>query len=426
MPADREDESPRRSVVPEAAGRSLWLAAAWTGVGAAVVCATLAIVVVAICWLPAAGGSGASGHSVSAIKAGVLSFLTALHGGATVDGTTSWFVPLGMTIVVGLAAWRAGSGLADAAESLDERDPLRLALAGAVQSVSFMLVCLVAVPFAALGTSDVPFLGVGIAALLLFSATGGIAFVRSSALTAWVSARVPGYLAAVPRAAAAVAAVYLGVGAVLVGASLLVHHNQVEALSRQIGGGWAGVPVLLLGILAAPNAAIAGASYLAGPGFAVGSGSAVSAVQTTHGVLPAFPLLAAVPQGHGATTLVWGVLATTALLAGAALARSAGRVAGWLPRLRAVVLGAGAAGLLMAVLAWQGGGSIGDGRLRAVGASPWQVGLAVSAQVLAVAGVILGGVAVWRWLAPKSGSVVVVSRPQHSPIAVDQPEKLAG
>lgn len=422
MPADREDESTRRSVVPEAAGRSLWLAAAWTGVGAAVVCATLAIVVVAICWLPAAGGSGASGHSVSAIKAGVLSFLAALHGGVTVDGMTSWFVPLGLTVVVGLAAWRAGSGLADAAESLAERDPLRLALAGAVQSVSFMSACLVGVPFATLGTSDVPFLGVGVAALLLFSVTGGLAFVRSSALAGWLSTRVPAYLAAVPRAAAVVVAVYLGVGALVVGAAVLVHHSQVEALSQQVGGGWGGVPVLLLGVLAAPNAVIAGSSYLAGPGFAVGSDSAVSAAHTTHGGLPAFPLLGAMPQGPGATTVVWGVLVTTALLAGAALARAAGRSPGWWPRQREVLLGAAGAGLLMAVLAWQGGGAIGDGRLRAVGASPWRVGLAVSAQVLVVASVVTGAVAAWHRLRPKSGSVVVVSRPQHSPI----PEELAG
>ena len=37
------DTSPRRGVVPEAAGRSLWKAAVWTGVGAAVVCAVLAL-----------------------------------------------------------------------------------------------------------------------------------------------------------------------------------------------------------------------------------------------------------------------------------------------------------------------------------------------------------------------------------------------
>jgi hypothetical protein len=82
MAAVRSDPV-RRSVVPEAAGRSLWLAAIWTGVGAAAVCATLAIVAVAICWLPV---SGASGHSISAVRAGLLTFLAALHGGVTVDG----------------------------------------------------------------------------------------------------------------------------------------------------------------------------------------------------------------------------------------------------------------------------------------------------------------------------------------------------
>ena len=82
---------------------------AWTGVGAAAVCATLAIVAVAVCWLPV---SGTSGHSRSAIHAGLLTFLAALHGGITVDGTPAAFLPLGMMIIVGMTAWRAGSGLA--------------------------------------------------------------------------------------------------------------------------------------------------------------------------------------------------------------------------------------------------------------------------------------------------------------------------
>ena len=87
----------------------------------------------------------------------------------------------------------------------------------------------------------------------------------------------------------------------------------MEALSRQVGGGWGSVPILLLGVLAAPNAVIAGAAYLAGPGFAIGTGGTASALSTAHGVLPAFPLLGAMPQGHGATGPVWSLIALTPL-----------------------------------------------------------------------------------------------------------------
>lgn len=409
MPADREDEPGRRSVVPTAAGRSLWLAAAWTGVGAAAVCATLAIVCVAVVWMPA---SGASGHAISTLRAGLLTFLAALHGGVTVDGTAGQFLPLGLLIVVALTAWRAGSGLADAAEVLGESDPVRLAVAGGAQAASFTAAALVAVPFAELGTSSAPFLGVGAAALVLFTVTGGVAFVRASALSSWFAERLPANAGAVARAAAAGVGVFLGFGAVLVAGSLVVHHARVEALSLDVGGGWSSVPILLLGALAAPNGAIAGASYLAGPGFAVGSGTTVSAFSTAHGVLPAFPLLGAVPTGHGATPLVWALVVVTPLASGLAVARMAGRAETLPARLRDAVLGAGLAGLAMAALAWQGGGGIGSGRLAVVGASPWQAGLAVCAEIVVVSGFAVGLSAAWRHVADgRSAAVAVASAP---------------
>src|SRR5581483_11315963 len=174
----------RRSVMPEAAGRSLWLAAIWTGVGAAVVCATLAVVVVAICWLPV---SGPHGHTSSALRAGLLTFLAALHGGITVDGTAAQFVPLGMTALVAVAAWRAGTTLGESAQAIGEDDPARLAIGALLQAASFTVAALVAVPVAHLGTSSAPFLGVGGAALVLFLLVGGTGFLQASALRDWCS-----------------------------------------------------------------------------------------------------------------------------------------------------------------------------------------------------------------------------------------------
>jgi hypothetical protein len=427
MPAD--DDSTRRSVVPPAAGRSLWLAAIWTGVGTAVVCAIAAVVLVAICWLPAAGASGSGTSATSAVKAGLLTFLASLHGGITVDGTPAHFVPLGMTIIVGLAAWRAGAGLADAADALRETDLLRLGLAGTAQLASFAVAALVMVPLAELGTSDAPFLGVGAASIVLFAATGGIAFVRASPLSDRVSLnarglpRLPGYLRSLGRPAAAAVSVYLGMGALLVAGSIVVHHGQVQALSGQVGDGWGGVPILLLGLLAAPNAVIAGSAYLAGPGFAVGSGATTSAFTTSHGVLPAFPLLGAMPQGSGASTIVWWVMGATPLLAGLAVARVALGRENWLSRLRVALLGAALAGVVMAVLAWQGGGSVGDGRLHTVGASPWLLGCAVAAATSVLTAVTLAGTAAWRWIdseqAPRLSALL---ESEDSSAAPDRPD----
>jgi hypothetical protein len=382
--------------VPDAARGSLWLAAAWTGIGAAVVAAITAIAVVAVCWLPAAGGSGSAG---SAIRAGVLTFLAALHGGITVDGLPAEFVPLGMTLAVAALAWRAGSALAAAAEQLDERRPIHLLRAAGVQTVAFAACCGVAAHFATLGTSQVSPLAATLAGLLLFAAFSGSSFVRSSALRARCAGVVPDWIGRAVRAAAAAGAVYFAAGALLTAATLVVHHDRVETLSHQVGGGWAGVPILLLGVLAAPNAAIAGAAYLAGPGFALGSGSAVSLGSTVHGTLPAFPVLGAVPSGP-ATIPVLVLAGLTPLAAGACVARVAG--AGTESSWRSVLRTAGLAAAFVAVgglvLAWQGGGAIGSGRLSAFGASPWQFALASSGAVAAAALATVGVLAAVAWL----------------------------
>lgn len=384
------DDAGRRSVVPNAAGRSLWRAAVWTGMGAAVVCAVLAIVVVAICWLPV---SGSTGRTHSAIHAGLLTFLAAVHGGVTVDGTAGFFLPLGMLLAAGLTAWRAGAGLADAAAAIGETDPARLALAGLTQAASFAIACLIAVPLATLGTSSAPFLTVGAAALLLFAVAGGTALICYSPLSDWCLERIPAEVRRGARAAVAVLAVYTAAGALLVAAALAVHHGRVEELSHQVGGGWGGVPVLLLGVLAAPNAVIAGIGYLAGTGFAVGTQTTVSPFSTAHGTLPAFPILGGLPAGHGADPAAWLLVAVTPLVAGLVLARLVCHADGWTARLRVAASAIGFLALALAVLAWQGGGSIGAGSLSAVGASPWQLGMAVAAAVSAVAAGALGSVA---------------------------------
>src|SRR4051794_37446219 len=288
MPADRTDAPARRRVVPPAAGRSLWLAAVWTGVAPVLIGAVVAVVGVAVCWLPA---SGADGNAGSVFRAGALTFLAALHGGITVDGVAADFVPLGLTACVALLAWRAGTGLADAAGELGDHPRPEVVRAGALQVAAFAGACAVAARLAPLGTSEVSVIAAAIAGGLLFAVSGTVAFARASGLIDGFGPALGARAGAVARAAAAGLAVYVGCGALLVGASLVLHRDRVEFLSQQVGGGWSGAPVLLLGILAAPNAAIAAASYLAGPGFAVGTGSTVAVGSAAHGILPAFPLL---------------------------------------------------------------------------------------------------------------------------------------
>ena len=50
----------------------------------------------------------------------------------------------------------------------------------------------------------------------------------------------------------------------------------------------------------------------------------------------------------------------------------------------------------MFLLGWQGGGAVGAGRLRTVGASPWQLGAAVAAGVAVIAVVGVAVAAAWQ------------------------------
>jgi len=392
VPADSTDTT-RRSVVPPAARLSLWRAAAWTGLAPVVVAGVLGIVAVAVCWLPA---SGTSGNAGSVIRAGLLTYLAALHGGITVDGVATQFVPLGLTAIVALLAWRAGAGLADAAADLEGDEPARSRLigAGALQATVFAVAGALVARLAPLGTTHVHPLAAAVAGLLLFAGTGSVSFARAANLLD----ELPDRARAVPRAAGAGLLIYLGAGAVLAGASIVWHRERVEFLSQQVGGGWSGVPVLLLGVLAAPNAAIAASSYLAGPGFALGVGSPVTLGGSVHGILPAFPLLGAVPASP-ANSATWLLATATPIIGGLVVvrsvrARAAGREA-WL-RLGAALAAVAGFGVLAA---WLAGGAIGSGRLSAVGASPWQFGLAVAGGTAVVAVPGLGALTLldlWR------------------------------
>ena len=207
------------------------------------------------------------------------------------------------------------------------------------------------------------------------------------------------------RAAAGAIAVYLGSGAVLVAGSLVVHADRVMDLSRQVGGGLSGLPVAVIGVLYAPNAAVAAAAYLAGPGFAVGSGTVFTAFSSEHDVLPAFPLLGALPSGHGANGLVAAWMAGTVLIAGIV----AFRLAAGDDALGGAAVAAMLSAPAMATLTWLSGGGIGSGRLATVGASPWQVGFAVAGEIAAVMLLLVAGQAIRRRMSQWDRAEVVAT-----------------
>lgn len=350
--------------------RSVRRAAVWTGGFAVVAGAVLGGLVGLLCWLPDAG---VSGHPLSAVRAGLLGFLASHHGGLIIDGVATGLAPmLGVIVVVALAI-RAGTTLSEVAGQLRERRRRALVEAGLIQALTYTLGCLVLVPLSGLGTTSARPLPVAAAAFVLFGCVALTTLLRRQGT-------LPDHVRAGTRGAVGALLVYVAAGALLLAGSLIMHAGTVMQMSRQVGGGISGVPILILGILLAPNAAVAGAAYLSGPGFAVGSGATFTMFSTGHGVLPAFPLLGALPTGDGAPPIVLGWGLVTVVAAGFVAARASGRQHG----ARGVAVAAGLSGLGMAVLAWLGGGAVGSGRLHTVGASPWQVGLAVAGEVAVV------------------------------------------
>lgn len=167
--------------------------------------------------------------------------------------------------------------------------------------------------------------------------------------------------------------VLLGIGSVVVLATVGLSWDGVSAVHDGLAAGTAGSVVLVVaqvGLL--PNLGLWVVSFLAGPGFQVVDGATVSWTGAESGLLPMVPVLAALPQ-PGPFPVAVAVGAVLVLVAvGVFVGRRAVRTVARLSRLRtklgvataACAVAAVGAGLLDAV----GGGSLGQFRLSSIGA----------------------------------------------------------
>ncbi|WP_052521350.1 DUF6350 family protein [Agreia bicolorata] len=196
--------------------------------------------------------------------------------------------------------------------------------------------------------------------------------------------RTPAPLATVlslaARGGAMAVAGLVAVGGIVVFVLILGHYGQIislyESLQSQLVGGIA----LTVGQLSiVPNMVIWATSWLLGPGFTLGSGSIVSPLGTQVGLIPALPILGALPQG--APALGYAVIVVPVII---------GFVVGVLLKPRLTTAGAAASpvvlvlsGLgvgvvgasLLALLAIWSGGAAGPGRLVDIGPDPAAVWL---------------------------------------------------
>ncbi|HET7783258.1 MAG TPA: DUF6350 family protein [Arthrobacter sp.] len=399
----------------------LWLQGALETAQAAVISALVVIAPIIAVW--ATAGFHDSAFDVLARLAGqswllvhgVPLGLTAAGPNAAANGNSGVLslIPLGLTLLPFLLAWRAGRRLARASYT----DQLWQALLGswvvyAAFGTATGFVCRtpdVGInPWHAMFIPLVPYaLGMVVGArreagswsrLIGVDAVDWIS--RTSQHSRWAGS----YLGSAAKAGFVAAVSALALAAVLLAVDLFIHWNLVVAVYEALDAGAVGgaaLTIAQLGFL--PNLAVFALAWTSGAGFAMGAGSQVGPLGTAVGPLPSIPVLAAIPSGpldYAFVALIVPVLA--GVLAGWWFLREGeNHFDEWLAikiharwftaSLSTLVLGVltgVAAGLLAFGLAWLARGSAGIGRLTDIGPDPFWTGVWLAAEV--GAGVVIG------------------------------------
>lgn len=402
----------------------LWLQGALESAQAAIISALIVAAPIVAVW--ATAGFQNSGTDALARLAGqawllihgvplLLDTVAAGAGGSAAQpesGTLS-LIPLGLSLIPFLLAWRAGRRLARASYT----DQLWQALLGSwlvyagfglatgficrTNDVGISLWSAALIPL-------VPFaLGMVIGARReagSWSRLIGVDAVAWLARTSQHSRWAGSYLGSAVKAGFVALMASLAMSAVLLAATLFIHWNLIIAVYEALDAGAAGGAVLTIAQLGfLPNLAVFALAWTSGAGVALGVGSQAGALGTAVGPLPSIPVFAALPAGsleYGVAALVVPVLAGT--LAGWWFLREGeNHFDEWLSikvharwftaTVSTLALGAmvgAVAGLLAAGLAWLARGSAGVGRLTDIGPDPLRTALFVAAE--AAIGVVIG------------------------------------
>lgn len=349
------------------------------------------MVIVLVGWATAADSDASASTAVAA----ALQTWLAGHGTRmTFQGGTFSLLPLGLAALPAALLYTSTVRAGRTAGVAGRRGVIALTSAvTATYAVLATVVALLARTAEVRPTPSSAFLG----AIAVAALAAGAGSVRATGrwLVLWL--RVPPLLRlAVPPALGALAVLVAG-GALLVGATLAVHHQRAASLVTALDPGVGGTVLLMLGsLLYVPTAVVWGTAYAVGPGFAVGQGTGVGPFGSELGPVPALPLLAALPESTapGVGLLALAVPFAAAVLAVLLLRRSghavpAARFRGWrqvleVSGLVGSLVAAGAAGLT--VLA---SGSAGPGRMAEVGPAWWAVGPLAGLEVAAVVAMVL-------------------------------------
>ena len=198
-------------------------------------------------------------------------------------------------------------------------------------------------------------------------------------------------LRAAATAGTAAVVILMGVSGVVVAVSLVVNYAEVISLYQALAPGVVGVVALSIAQLALiPTVTVWMGSWLVGPGFSLGSGAVFSPLGTDVQVLPALPMLAALPAEQDSVGM--GIISVPIIAAVLAGALAVGRLehrddAGLVlpredtglfgqPLVRIFVTALGATGVAVlwaSVPLWLSSGALGPGRFATAGPDVSQV-----------------------------------------------------
>jgi len=372
----------------------LALAAAVTTGWAAIVSLTPVLAVVLLVRVVGGGDTGTG----TVLRVGLAGWLLAhgvpLHTGIGPIG----LAPLTVTAIAGWRVIRAGVHTTRAIGGRRRGRWRPAILAACAVGVVYGLLGTAAAALASAPGVRVPVARAGLT-LAAFGLVAGLAgALRESGLCRMLTGRVPLVVRHALRTGLMAALLVLAAGAATAGTAIAFSGSEASAMLAEYHTGVSGQAGLtLLCLVYAPDLAVWAAAYLVGPGFTVGSGTIVSAGRVTLGGLPAVPALAGLPSrpagGWGA--LLLGVPLAAGMAAGWLLARRRLRAtdagSGWAELLGAAALAGPVAGLVLALAALAAGGSLGAGRLAAVG--PAALPMAAIGAGLVAAGAVIAAAA---------------------------------
>ena len=338
---------------------------------------------------------------IGVVRTATVLWLVGHHVTVQVSGAGQiGMLPLGLVALPGTLLWRAGRAIVRGHQVTTPREAVATALAVGVP-YSALAGALAVASSSKLASASIP--QALLASFLIAFVAAGLGAARALAPWSQLGTLMSPRTRAVLAGTAGALAVLVAAGAMATALALAGEVHRFGDVYRTLDPGLIGAALLLLAQIGyLPNAVLWAIAYMLGPGFAVGAGTVASPTGSVLGPMPAFPLLAALPAGAHGSGPGWlgAVMLAFPYLAGAIGGLLVVRVA---PTsvLESAPMRGFCCGLLTGCALGVGsafaGGPLGDGRMAAVGPSPWQV-TAVAALEVGIAAAITAGLANWWYV----------------------------